>query len=73
MADNLHNGHGYTGQPWYLSLLGPFLVSVVIPLCKFGAQQLIDWYARRVTARLARAGIVERRRQSRTISRTRRE
>jgi len=63
-----HSGNGAdmnTGAPWWYSLIGPIVVSVVIPVCKFGVQEITAWYARRVTARLYRSGLMRDRRQSR--------
>lgn len=64
------NWNGNTGGTWWQSLIGPLLVSVVMPLVKFGVQQVMEWYARRVTARLYRAGLMKDRRGSRPTSAT---
>ena len=65
MQDGSGGHNGNTGGPWWYSLIGPIVVSVVIPVCKFGVAQLTDWYARRVTGRLYRAGLMRDRRGSR--------
>lgn len=65
MAQQGHNWNGNIGDTSWPSWIGPLLVSFVLPLLRFGVQQLMDWYARRVTGRLYRAGLMRDRRGSR--------
>lgn len=65
MRDGQPNWSVNTDDMWWRSLIGPLIVSVVIPLAKYIVAQLAEWYARRVTGRLYRAGLMRDRRGSR--------
>jgi len=56
------NWSGNTDNTQWPSVIGPILVSVVLPLVKFGVQLLADWFARRATGRLYKAGLMPERR-----------
>lgn len=69
-ADGREVGPDENGPATWQAQLGPQIVAVVWPLLKYILIMLIDWYADRVTADLARQGIIERRRQARGTYRT---
>lgn len=62
MAQQGPNWSGNTDNTSWPSVIGPVLVSFVLPLVKFGAQLLADWFARRATSKLYKAGLMPDRR-----------
>lgn len=62
MAQQGPNWNGSTSDTSWQSLIGPLLVSFVLPLVKFGVQLLADWFVRRTTGKLYKVGMMPDRR-----------
>lgn len=50
-------------QSTWQAQLGPQIVAVLWPLLRYFLVMLVDWYADRVTAELAKQGLIERRKR----------
>jgi hypothetical protein len=62
-ADGRLIEEGERGRETWQGQLGPQIVAAVWPLLKYILIMLVDWYADRVTADLARQGLIERRKR----------